>query len=278
VAERIGAIARERGADLIVLSTHGRGGVGRWIYGSVADDVLRHAEMPVLVTSAAAERLWAEGSPLRVLVPLDGSPLAEEALARLGELPAALRGELILARVVEVPETAYAMYAGAYLGYDPQPELEAAERYLHEQAAAPRAAGWGLSTYAEIGHPASLLASLARERGVDLVVMATHGRGGLARLALGSVATELLHRSVAPLLLVRPAASRAAAGAEAGAAPVTITLSPDDLRLVERALDDLAGIPELEPSLAEPARALLERLKRTAHVAADEPASEPRVG
>jgi nucleotide-binding universal stress UspA family protein len=106
------------------MSTHGRGGVGRWIYGSVADHLLRHAQVPVLLTSAAAQRVWAEGSPLRVLVPLDGSALAEEVLARLGALPAALRGELILARVVEMPSTAYTMYAGAYLGYDPQPELE----------------------------------------------------------------------------------------------------------------------------------------------------------
>lgn len=76
VARTISTFADEQRAGLIVMSTHGRGGLGRWIYGSVADSVLRHATLPVIVTSPRCERSWPGDRPLRVLVTLDGSSTA----------------------------------------------------------------------------------------------------------------------------------------------------------------------------------------------------------
>ena len=67
-------------ANLIVMSTHGHGGLGRWLYGSVADEVLGRVPVPILFVSAVCTQLWAADQPVRVVVPLDGSDLAEQAL------------------------------------------------------------------------------------------------------------------------------------------------------------------------------------------------------
>src|SRR6266540_169598 len=99
-------VARERGADLIVMSTHGRSGLGRVLYGSVADRVVHEAVLPVLLVPAAAEVAWPDEGRLRILLPLDGSDTAERALGPLGELAGATGAELVLLRVVERPRPA----------------------------------------------------------------------------------------------------------------------------------------------------------------------------
>jgi nucleotide-binding universal stress UspA family protein len=88
-------------ADLIVMATHGRGGLGRLLYGSVADQVLRQATMPVVFVSPFCERIWPDDRPLRVLVTLDGSDLSEAALDPLHDLVGTLGAELVLLRVGE---------------------------------------------------------------------------------------------------------------------------------------------------------------------------------
>ena len=83
------------------MSTHGHGGLGRWLYGSVADEVLRRVPVPVLLVSAVCAQTWAQDQPLRVVAPLDGSDLAEEALGPARDLAATLGNELLLLGVVE---------------------------------------------------------------------------------------------------------------------------------------------------------------------------------
>jgi nucleotide-binding universal stress UspA family protein len=95
--------ARQEDADLIVMSTHGRSGLNRWVYGSVADAVMRAAPVPVLLVPATCTTTWAAERPLRLLVPLDGSAIAEAALGPVGELATALGAELLLTQVVELP-------------------------------------------------------------------------------------------------------------------------------------------------------------------------------
>ena len=94
-AEAILRVADDAHADLIVMSTHGRSGLGRWLYGSVADEVLRHTILPIVLISAACERRWKIEGPFRLLVPLDGSELAESALGLAGEVADALHAELV---------------------------------------------------------------------------------------------------------------------------------------------------------------------------------------
>ena len=114
--------AKATWANLIVMSTHSRGGLARFVYGSVADEVLRRVPVPVLFVSANCTEVWDGGQPQRVLVPLDGSSLAAEAVRPARELAATLGGELLLLAVVE-PTAVYP--------YEP-PEtivaLEAADR------------------------------------------------------------------------------------------------------------------------------------------------------
>jgi nucleotide-binding universal stress UspA family protein len=86
--------------------------------------------------------------------------------------------------------------------------LHEAHEYLDQVAARLRAGGQTVTVDAEVGRPRAVIESIGRRRHVDLIAMATHGRTGLARVALGSVAADLLHDSAVPLLLWRPAAAR----------------------------------------------------------------------
>ncbi len=197
--------AQEQGADLIAMSTHGRSGLGRWLYGSVADHVLRHARVPVLLVSAGCTRVWdvVPGQP--VLVPLDGSELAEAALFPAIQLAQVLATGLVLVQAVEPPlYPAPDLYSAA--DFDPAPLLAAARDYLEHVAAGLREQGYDVATQAEVGRTFSVITAAARERGASVIAMATHGRTGLARVVLGSVATAVLQHTEVPLLLIRPPA------------------------------------------------------------------------
>lgn len=225
-AEAILRAADEEHADVIVMSTHGRGGLGRWLYGSVADEVLRHTTLPIVLISAACDRSWSIEGPFRLLVPLDGSPLAEAALGQAGEVADALAAELVLLRVVE-PADGFAALGTAYLPAQSQAVLDEAQAYLDGISTSPSVAGRATTRLVAAGDPAAKIAAAARDQNVDLIVMSTHGSGGLARLTMGSVATSVLHRAATPLLLVRSLVSRqssAVDGAEGKVSPRTVTV------------------------------------------------------
>jgi nucleotide-binding universal stress UspA family protein len=225
-AKAILRAADDAHADLIVMSTHGRGGLGRWLYGSVADEVLRHTTLPIVLISAACERRWRIEGPFRLLVPLDGSPLAEAALGLAGEVADALAAELALLRVVE-PADGFAALGTSYLPAHSQRELDEAQSYLDTISANPGLVGRTITQHIAAGDPAARIAAVARDEDVDLIVMATHGSGGLTRLTLGSVATSVLHRAATPMLLLRSAAAhRPAAGgsAESSTSPRMVTV------------------------------------------------------
>jgi nucleotide-binding universal stress UspA family protein len=274
-ADSILAAAVEHRADLVVMSTHGRGGLGRFLYGSVADEVLRGSDVPVLLVSAACAGTWPSDGKLRVLVPLDGSDLARRALEPLAGLARALPLELVLARAVPVPAPPLAALgdeANFALAYplDPEVDLAAARGELEDQAA--RLAGVldVADVRVEQGRPAATIAALAREEGAHLIAMSTHGRGGLTRLVMGSVATGTLHHATVPLLLV-PAGVRDAAAHDddavgdalrAAAAPVgtTLVLNGSELALVEYGLEMLQLGAERDEQRAGAIRDLRQRL------------------
>jgi nucleotide-binding universal stress UspA family protein len=196
--------ARDTAADLIVMSTHGRSGLTRSVYGSVADRVLRTAPAPVLLIPAAAAFNWpADSAAFRIVVPLDGSPLAEGALDRASALVEAGGGELILVRALLPPSI------GAHTGHltIPAGTFQTREAALEDLAPlTARLAEHGIRHTACIGEgiPADVIVGVARERHAHLIAMGTHGRGGLTRLALGSVADAVLRHTHVALLLVRP--------------------------------------------------------------------------
>jgi nucleotide-binding universal stress UspA family protein len=219
-AEKIGEVARQVGADLIVMATHGRSGLGRAVFGSVADAVVRTSPIPVLLVPAGATPASPRDRSPLILVPLDGSPLSARALGPAGELAAALDASLCLLRVVETPPVAYADFA-TYVPYDPTPELEVAQRYLDDVAAELRVRGLRVTVCTSLGAAVAAIGEAARALAADLVAMSTHGSGGLRRLLVGSVTAGVVRQRIAPVLVVNagtPGAldASAAAGTSGG--------------------------------------------------------------
>jgi nucleotide-binding universal stress UspA family protein len=201
--------ARRAEAGLVALSTHGRSGLGRWLYGSVADALLRQADLPVLLVPAACPPAWPPEGPRRVVIPLDGSPFAEAAIGPGADLAEALCVEVVVLRVVgPPPHVVDDALGGAHVVDDPAAALEEARRYVAAVADGLRRRGRAAERLAAVGPPAATIAAAAAERGAGVVAMATHGRGGVERAVLGSVTTETIRRSAVPLLLVRPGAGR----------------------------------------------------------------------
>jgi nucleotide-binding universal stress UspA family protein len=197
-----------RKADLIVMATHGRSGLGQLLYGSVAKAVLARSPVPVLLVRAWHEATaLSRDAPRRFLVPLDGSSFAEAALPVAHDLVASIGGELLLFQALPPPSQYVGEALAAPLTELAAPVAEArALAYLHQVRArwVERYGGAPPAVVVRAGPPAEAIDAACQEFGVALVVMATHGRTGLARLLLGSVADELLRRGRVPLLLVRP--------------------------------------------------------------------------
>lgn len=195
-------------ADLIVMSTHGHGGLGRWLYGSVADQVLSQANVPVLLVSAACDHPWPQDRPLKILVPLDGSDLSEAALGPARVLSHTLGANLLLVRIVEQDaDDAWRFDATRLAIRRMTPDqVQEAQEYLGGIADLPGPTTGPIDVLVDSGDPSSAIATTAAREDIDLIVMATHGRTGLARLTMGSVATTTLQRSHVPILLMRPLA------------------------------------------------------------------------
>jgi nucleotide-binding universal stress UspA family protein len=284
---------RIRRPDLVVMASHGRSGLGRWVYGSVADAVLRRAEVPVLLVPAAGEQPWPTNRAPRILVPLDGSDLAAEALGPASELARQLAAELVLVSVIQPPTYAYAE-GYDYVLLDQDEERAAVASDLEAIAERLRGDGLTASVRTVVGFAATMIAEIGREERIDLIVMATHGRGGLARLVLGSVATGTLQRAGLPVLLVRPAAVHRPSAEPAGPPPtaspavpepvvpaIDLRLTASELDLLGRGLGELLFAPEADRRLGESARGLLARVRQAEQelsAGADQAAAVPSLG
>jgi nucleotide-binding universal stress UspA family protein len=197
--DQINSMAERCSATLIVMATHGYGGLKRWALGSVADKVVQAATTPILLIRSALP----EHSPKlrRMMVPLDGSALALQAMSLAIELATVARAELILFQAIAPVVEAYP--------YPPLPSC--VQLALRDQACAEftrlaeslREHQLTITPAVELGFPGEAIVDAAARRDVDLIVMATHGYGGLKRWALGSVADKLLHATQTPLLLIR---------------------------------------------------------------------------
>jgi nucleotide-binding universal stress UspA family protein len=189
---------------LLVLATHGRSGLSRWHYGSVAGRLIREAPVPTLVIGPKVlEEEAAVPELKRILVPLDGSPLSEEALGVASQLAMTLGATIVLTRVVSWPAQPYLAEVPGFDVARLDSEIqEAAKEYLEHVR---ERLGGDLSVEASVlrGNPAEALMNSVRDQKTDLVVMATHSRAGLARAVLGSVADRML-QAAAPVLFVRP--------------------------------------------------------------------------
>lgn len=202
--EIIGA-AQDREADMIAMCTHGRRAVPGGRRGSVADKVLRGSPVPVL--AVGPRTIPPEGAqPVRlrrILVPLDGSPEAEEALPLAIDLAHGLHAEIELVRVVTPATGHYAEeLPGGYERELDRPRQTVARKYL--DAARGAYNDKVISTHTEIGFPIPAIADFVERSHIDLVVMTSHSRCAARAWTLGGVADSLIDGPV-PVLIVRPA-------------------------------------------------------------------------
>lgn len=221
-AEELLRLTRGASDAMIVMSTHGRGGLGRVMFGSVADKVLRGSTVPIaLVRGGVATDKSTLGS---ILVPLDGSDLSEQSLALATDLAAESDATLTLVRVVEpIWATTYGALAEASaLATDQIIEVEKqlqaeARDYLDRLAILLREKGLRVGWEVRAGRPADEIVRAAETTSADLIVITTHGRGGLRRFALGSVTSEVMHRGGAPILAIPSGARHDVEGDEGDA-------------------------------------------------------------
>lgn len=206
----------DRRADLVVMATHGRGGLSQLWIGSVASDLARDSVAPVLLVrpSAAGSRTQALPAFEHVLVPLDGNPEDEEAIEHVTEV-ANDRGVEFMLLTVLVP----VMYVAEPASLAVVDELElqrAMERYLEHVAGRIRARGFHVETRVDVHpSPARSILDVATEIGADLIAMETHGHRRIARVVLGSVADKVIRAATAPVLVHRPRVGEGTAGAGA---------------------------------------------------------------
>ncbi|MFN8497898.1 MAG: universal stress protein [Anaerolineae bacterium] len=200
--------AKLRQADIIIMSTHGRSGLSRLVYGSVAEAVLTDSPAPVLLIRATTDNPMTLGDIERpeILVPLDGSPFSETVLPYATEMARLFNGSLLLQRVVvRPPQWIDPMVVAPY----PTEEVvarndEEAHTYLLRLKAQLEAEGCEVRTRVANDGAADAILDSCCGSNVRLVVMATHCRHGLGRVMFGSVAMAVLHHARLPILLVHP--------------------------------------------------------------------------
>jgi nucleotide-binding universal stress UspA family protein len=183
--------AQEKEINLIVMSSHGRSGVNRWIYGSVADKVLHNA--PCAKVIIHPQVIIEPFSIKRILVPLDGSSIAEQALEPASALAEAVSAELMFLQMKTVPKV-FVQPVPGWPGLDAA--MDAAEQetdaYLQGVQAAMRDSPVSTSSQTATGLAAEGIIDIADSQQVDLIVMCSHGPSGIERWLFGSIAEKVL--------------------------------------------------------------------------------------
>ena len=216
-AEVIVDYVTNEGIDLVVMGTHGRRGFDRVRFGSVTEEVVRTAPAPVLTVQADAPSSLR--TVRRVLAPIDFSDASQTALRHAKELALTYGAEIDLLHVVDAP-----LYPSIYddsVDMPGQEVLAEAEQGLADLA---REIVGVEHAMAEVvtGHPVNEILRYVEENEVDLLVMATHGRTGLNRLMIGSVAERVLRQSPIPVFLVKPERASLLAESSGEAADVEV--------------------------------------------------------
>lgn len=204
-ADQIGAATAATSADLVVVGSHGRSGLPRWVHGSVAERVVRLSPVPVL-TVHPTDRLPedAVAGPLfqRILAPTDFSEASRSGVDLARQMALALGGSLTLAHVCELPAPTY---------IDPNDAREIEARAKQDLAASLSALRPGLPSAEAVmrrGSPWAEIVGAAAEGKTDLVVMSTHGRRGWSRAFLGSVAEKVVRLAPTMVMTVPGAPAR----------------------------------------------------------------------
>jgi len=193
-------LARELAVDLIVMTSHARTGIAHFALGSVAEAVLRGTTIPTLLLHRDSTSFPSTNrdEPLTILVPLDGSPMAETVLAPVIQLAAQVRGAIRVVRVLPMHTSA-----------TPTERMlvETTQRYFAALRAKVEGAGVPMYETLAWGDPVERITAVAQQYQTDLIAMATHGRTGLTRLRDGSITLDVLHHLATPLFVMHPSAA-----------------------------------------------------------------------
>lgn len=194
-------------ADLLVMGTHGRSGVERLLFGSVADEVMRRAPCPVLTVPPHASVASSSGSPgfTRIVCALDFSPASLQALGFAIDLARHAGGSVAVVHVIEwlaehEPSTPFSFDVDAYREH----LVEDARRRIHD-ALPTEAADCAVEAVVATGRAHREVLRVVADRGADVIVMGTHGRGGIGQALFGSTSQQVVRGAACPVLFARGA-------------------------------------------------------------------------
>ncbi len=187
--------AKEEKATMIAMATHGRSGFSRFVFGSVAEKVMRASEVPVLMvrsykdSAVGADRTPVQEIPFKkILVPIDGSEKSLAVLPYVKTFAKAVGASVLVLGVVEPTSEGKAG--------EGEPLVRIAVKDLAQ-------AGIPVDPVIRLGDPASEILDATKRHGVDLLAMSTHGRSGPSRWVMGSVTEKVLRSATVPMLVVR---------------------------------------------------------------------------
>ena len=188
VADEINTLAHDTGADLIVMSTHGRSGLDRWLIGSAAHKLIQISDTPLLLIRPGDG--WRSRGTLlrRLLVTLDGSKMAEQVLPYARALASRLQSEILL---LAVPA-----------GFGTEAEIVQMQQYLDGVAANLRGDGLVVQAMVTGSAAAQTIVNVSESERVDLIMLATRGAGGLDRFMIGSTTDRVVRHTQRPVFLV----------------------------------------------------------------------------
>ncbi len=172
---------------LIVISTHGRSGAGRWVMGSVTDKVLHAVKTPLMIIRAEGNDAALDGTMGHIIVPLDGSALAETILPHAVALAKGLDAKVCLVRAVSDDSS----------DDDERAQLDRLAEGIRAEGVA------SVERVLLHGDPATAIVDLSHEFPDALVAMTTHGRSGMGRWLMGSVADRVVRHSAGPVMVLR---------------------------------------------------------------------------
>lgn len=190
---------------LIAMATHGRSGIARWLLGSVAEKVVREVKNPLFLVRAKEEaKTDGQAAFNSIIVPLDGSKLAECVLPYVVELAKAIKLKIVLVQIFTLKQIIH-----TYKDYIPdfdaleRSSKSGASRYLQEKEEQLKKAGLDVSSLAAEGEAAETIIELANGSPDSLIAMCTHGHSGIRRWMLGSITEKVVRHAGNPLLAIR---------------------------------------------------------------------------
>jgi nucleotide-binding universal stress UspA family protein len=195
IYERIVDLADAENSDLIVMGRKGMSGLERMLVGSITARVIGHSQRDVLVVPEEATLGWKN-----ILLATDGSKYSEAATNRAIDFVKSYGGDLKTVFVVDIPPEFYSHIKALGTADD---LIRSAKRYVETVKKKAEAKGVRTDTFVREGEASSVITDFAKEHNIDAIVIGSHGRTGLRRLLMGSVAERIIGHSTCPVLVVK---------------------------------------------------------------------------